>query len=43
MSAIRISPPASGLVHGGKTVGKDLVTYEYEQVRRSSQLLLGEH
>ena len=31
MSALRVSPPAQD-VHGGKEVGKDEITYEYNQV-----------
>ncbi|KAI5118515.1 hypothetical protein M0805_007684 [Coniferiporia weirii] len=31
MSAIRVSPPVEGPVHGGKTIGKELITYEYKQ------------
>ncbi|KAG5642560.1 hypothetical protein DXG03_002547 [Asterophora parasitica] len=31
LSAIRQSPPSHGPAHDGKVVGKDLVTYSYEQ------------
>ncbi|KII94452.1 hypothetical protein PLICRDRAFT_102250 [Plicaturopsis crispa FD-325 SS-3] len=31
LSAIRISPPADGPAHEGKVIGKDFVTYSYEQ------------
>ncbi|KAH7920495.1 hypothetical protein BV22DRAFT_1114838 [Leucogyrophana mollusca] len=31
MSAIRVSPPSEGPAHGGKVIGKDLVTYTYRQ------------
>ncbi|KAI0809133.1 peptidase family M1-domain-containing protein [Irpex lacteus] len=31
LSAVRISPPSEGPAHGGKVVGKDVVTYTYEQ------------
>lgn len=33
MSAVRVSPPADGPAHDGKVIGKDVVTYEYKQVR----------
>jgi leukotriene-A4 hydrolase len=33
MSAIRVSPPSSGPIHDGKTVGVDEVQYTYKQVR----------
>jgi hypothetical protein len=33
LSAIRKSPPSDGLVHDGKVIGKDQVTYVYNQVR----------
>lgn len=32
ISAIRKSPPSDGPPHDGKVIGKDLVTYEYDQV-----------
>ncbi|KAI0089961.1 metalloprotease [Irpex rosettiformis] len=31
LSAVRVSPPSDGPAHGGKVVGKDVVTYVYEQ------------
>ncbi|KAI0075897.1 hypothetical protein K474DRAFT_1663655 [Panus rudis PR-1116 ss-1] len=31
MSAIRVSPPSTGPAHDGKVVGKDAVTYKYNQ------------
>ncbi|KAI0344189.1 hypothetical protein BDW22DRAFT_1427828 [Trametopsis cervina] len=31
MSAVRISPPSTGPAHGGKVIGKDVVTYTYKQ------------
>jgi leukotriene-A4 hydrolase len=31
LSAIRVSPPSEGPAHDGKTIGKDVVTYEYTQ------------
>jgi leukotriene-A4 hydrolase len=31
LSAIRVSPPANGPPHAGKTIGKDFVTYTYRQ------------
>ncbi|KZT24720.1 zincin [Neolentinus lepideus HHB14362 ss-1] len=31
MSAIRVSPPSAGPPHGGKVIGKDVVTYVYKQ------------
>jgi leukotriene-A4 hydrolase len=31
LSAIRVSPPSEGPAHDGKTIGKDVVTYEYKQ------------
>ncbi|VDC07016.1 unnamed protein product [Peniophora sp. CBMAI 1063] len=31
LSALRVTPPANGPAHGGKVVGKDVVTYEYNQ------------
>ncbi|KIM81710.1 hypothetical protein PILCRDRAFT_821059 [Piloderma croceum F 1598] len=31
LSAIRKSPPSEGPAHDGKTIGKDVVTYSYEQ------------
>jgi len=31
LSAIRVSPPADGPPHDGKVIGKDLVTYTYDQ------------
>ncbi|KAH9891199.1 peptidase family M1-domain-containing protein [Cubamyces lactineus] len=31
LSAIRVSPPADGPAHDGKEIGKDVVTYEYNQ------------
>ncbi|KAI0324458.1 hypothetical protein GY45DRAFT_1331548 [Cubamyces sp. BRFM 1775] len=31
LSAIRVSPPADGPAHDGKEIGKDAVTYEYNQ------------
>ena len=31
LSAIRVSPPADGPPHDGKVIGKDLVTYRYNQ------------
>ncbi|GJE92045.1 M1 family metallopeptidase [Phanerochaete sordida] len=31
MSAIRVSPPQDGPAHDGKVVGKDIVTYKYNQ------------
>ncbi|OCH94213.1 metalloprotease [Obba rivulosa] len=31
MSARRVSPPADGPAHGGKVIGKDVVTYTYNQ------------
>ncbi|RPD67705.1 zincin, partial [Lentinus tigrinus ALCF2SS1-7] len=31
LSAIRVSPPSDGPAHGGKEIGKDVVTYEYKQ------------
>ena len=36
LSAIRVSPPSNGPAHDGKEIGKDVVTYEYKQVRHSS-------
>ena len=32
MSAIRVSPPSDGPAHDGKEIGKDVVTYTYNQV-----------
>ena len=32
LSALRISPPSGGPAHNGKVIGKDLVTYTYNQV-----------
>lgn len=32
LSAIRVSPPSEGPAHDGKTIGKDVVSYVYEQV-----------
>lgn len=32
MSAIRVSPPSSGPIHDGKTIGVDVVEYTYKQV-----------
>jgi len=32
MSAIRVSPPPDGPIHGGKGVGVDEVVYSYNQV-----------
>lgn len=32
MSAIRVSPPPDGPIHGGKRVGVDEVVYSYNQV-----------
>lgn len=32
LSARRVSPPPDGPPHGGKIIGKDAVTYKYEQV-----------
>jgi leukotriene-A4 hydrolase len=34
LSAIRRSPSSEGPAHDGKAIGKDLVTYTYEQVSR---------
>ena len=31
MSAVRVSPPSNGPPHDGKVIGKDLVTYTYNQ------------
>ncbi|KAF8207284.1 hypothetical protein K438DRAFT_2013778 [Mycena galopus ATCC 62051] len=31
LSAIRVSPPSDGPAHDGKTIGKDSVTYSYNQ------------
>lgn len=31
LSALRISPPSDGPAHDGKVIGKDLVTYTYDQ------------
>jgi len=31
MSAIRMSPPSSGPIHNGKTIGVDEVEYNYKQ------------
>ena len=31
LSAIRVSPPSDGPPHDGKVIGKDLVTYTYNQ------------
>ncbi|KAF9218882.1 zincin [Gyrodon lividus] len=31
LSAQRLSPPSNGPAHGGKVIGKDVVTYEYKQ------------
>jgi len=31
LSALRISPPSDGPIHDGKVVGKDFVTYTYDQ------------
>ncbi|KAI0685545.1 peptidase family M1-domain-containing protein [Cytidiella melzeri] len=31
LSAVRVSPPSDGPAHGGKVVGRDVVTYTYEQ------------
>ncbi|KAF8168402.1 hypothetical protein B0H34DRAFT_685291 [Crassisporium funariophilum] len=31
LSAIRVSPPSDGPAHGGKVIGKDLLTYVYNQ------------
>lgn len=31
LSAIRLSPPSDGPPHDGRTIGKDLVTYAYNQ------------
>ncbi|KAI0641084.1 peptidase family M1-domain-containing protein [Trametes meyenii] len=31
LSAIRVSPPSDGPAHDGKEIGKDFVTYEYNQ------------
>lgn len=39
LSAIRISPPADGPAHEGKVIGKDFVTYSYEQVIHASYKL----
>ena len=33
MSALRVSPPVDGPVHDGKVVGRDRVTYVYNQAR----------
>ena len=33
MSAIRVSPPSEGPPHEGKEIGKDTVTYSYDQVQ----------
>lgn len=32
MSAIRVSPPPDGPIHGGRRVGVDEVVYSYNQV-----------
>ena len=32
LSAIRVSPPASGPPHDGKEIGKDVIIYTYKQV-----------
>lgn len=32
LSAIRVSPPSEGPAHDGKEIGKDSVTYVYNQV-----------
>ena len=32
LSAIRASPPSDGPAHAGKEIGKDVVSYEYNQV-----------
>lgn len=31
LSAIRVSPPSEGPAHDGKVIGKDIVTYKYNQ------------
>ncbi|GJE92025.1 peptidase family M1-domain-containing protein [Phanerochaete sordida] len=31
LSAVRVSPPATGPAHAGKEIGKDVVVYEYDQ------------
>ncbi|KAJ7020251.1 peptidase family M1-domain-containing protein [Mycena alexandri] len=31
LSAIRVSPPSDGPAHDGKVIGKDIVTYTYDQ------------
>ena len=36
LSAIRESPPSAGPPHGGKEIGKDVVTYTYNQVSHAS-------
>ncbi|KDQ30245.1 hypothetical protein PLEOSDRAFT_154934 [Pleurotus ostreatus PC15] len=35
LSAIRQSPPSDGPAHDGKEIGKDVVTYTYEQASRA--------
>jgi leukotriene-A4 hydrolase len=32
LSALRQDPPSDGPIHGGKVIGRDLVTYVYDQV-----------
>ena len=39
MSAIRVSPPSTGLPHDGKEIGKEKVTYVYRQVSTCSSLI----
>ncbi len=40
MSAIRVSPPSAGPAHNGKEIGKDKVTYTYNQVSCIFNILL---
>lgn len=40
MSAIRRSPPSDGPAHDGKEIGKDVVTYTYEQVCSHARLAM---
>ena len=40
MSAIRVSPPQDGPAHDGKVIGRDSVTYKYNQVCLMTSLYL---
>ena len=40
LSAVRVSPPATGPAHAGKVIGKDVVVYEYDQVNIAVYILL---